>query len=401
MQVGELFALPELACTCYVVGGWVRDRLLQRIGRKVDLDLVLPEGAIDISRAIARKLKGGFVILDQDRQIARVVLPDLTIDFAQQIGSSLLEDLSLRDFTINGIAQEIHNLENYIDPHHGRIDLQNRVIRMIHPDNLKADRLRVLRAYRLAAQLDFRIEDKTQIELCTSADGLKAIASERIFAELCHLLLAGELGTTWLIRAITDRVLSAWLKEDFLELERFSRIDSAIALLINTYPQLQAFFNQPLTKERPAIITVKLAALANSAYAVEPLGFSKIEQKWLLGILRHLPQLREILSSDDPVIYYRFYQKVKDFFPALIAVAIAQGWEFTTLQPLLNRWLDPCDPLVYPVNLITGDELQTLFHLKPSPQIGELLEAVRIAQVKGEVRDRHSAIALIKQRLNQ
>lgn len=395
MQVEALFALPELPTPCYVVGGWVRDRLLQRMPQRLDVDLVLPDHAVMTAKTIARQLGGGFVVLDAERQIARVVLPDITIDFAQQMGNSLIEDLSLRDFTINAIAQEVHDLSEYIDPYQGRRDAEKRLVSMIRPENLRADPLRVLRAYRLAGQLNFTIEPNTHSALTQCADGLSGIASERILAELCHLLSAGKLGSTWLIQAVQDGILGAWLPLEILQLQRFQHIDDTIAVLTTRYAQLEQFFAQPLTKERSIMIITKLTALVNSAHGVEPLGLSKIEQKWLLGILRHLPQLEVLINTSDPVGHYQFCQRVKNFFPALTAIALADGWDLPHLTPWLDRWCQPDDPLFYPRNLLTGDELQALFHLKPSPRIGELLEAVRYAQVRGEIHDRREALALV------
>jgi tRNA nucleotidyltransferase (CCA-adding enzyme) len=180
-----------------------------------------------------------------------------------------------------------------------------------------------------------------------------------------------------------------------LEIPRFQVIDQVIAQLVSAYPQLHPFFQQNITRERSAMIAIKLAALVNNAHALTPLGFSRSEQKWILGILRHLPQLREIVTTPEPVSTYQFCQRVKEFFPALVAIALADGMPLADLQPLLERWLDPCDPIFYPRQLLTGAEIRDQFHLKPSPKIGELLEAVRFAQIRGQIHDRGGALNLV------
>ncbi|HBW90708.1 MAG TPA: [cytidine(C)-cytidine(C)-adenosine (A)]-adding enzyme, partial [Cyanobacteria bacterium UBA11149] len=86
------------------VGGAVRDSLLSRRSDYLDLDFVLPVDAIKIARSLANRYKAGFVVLDKERQIARVVFEAATVDFAQQEGESIETDLYRRDFTINAIA---------------------------------------------------------------------------------------------------------------------------------------------------------------------------------------------------------------------------------------------------------------------------------------------------------
>jgi tRNA nucleotidyltransferase (CCA-adding enzyme) len=75
------------------VGGNVRDALLGRRAEYLDLDFVMPQGAVKTARAIANHHKAGFVLLDAERQIARVVFEHATVDFAQQVGESLETDL--------------------------------------------------------------------------------------------------------------------------------------------------------------------------------------------------------------------------------------------------------------------------------------------------------------------
>jgi tRNA nucleotidyltransferase (CCA-adding enzyme) len=381
--------IAELPYPCYVVGGWVRDQILGRSPDRLDLDLVLTEQVIPTAKRFAQKYGGGFVVLDQERQIARVVLPQGTIDFALQVGADIRDDLGKRDFAMNAIAIEVHDPATAIDPYGGQEDIHRKLVRMIHPDNLKADGLRILRAYRQAAQLDFQIEENTRQHLIKLRGKLAHVASERVLMELSYLL---EHGAYWLCQALTDGVLEHWLPSPVLEITRFQQIDSVIRDLVVNYPQLQPFFSQNLCKERPALVAVKLASLINSAYAIEPLGLSRNEQRWLVGILRYLPTFRAEVADLQPIPAYRLFQATNAFFPALVAVAIAEGVHLVLCQPWLERWLDPHDPIAHPVTLLRGDEIKQIFHLKQSPRIGELLEAVRLAQLQGLIGDRQGAI---------
>lgn len=163
--VKEVFAInrQELPENAYLVGGAVRDALLNRQKDYIDLDFVVPEKAIEIAQTIAHHYKAGFVVLDAVRQIARVVFPQGTLDFAQQEGESLEIDLKRRDFTVNALAYNLHTQEIF-DPLGGLKDLGCQSLRMISRENLQDDPLRLLRAYRQAAQLDFEIEPHTRAD---------------------------------------------------------------------------------------------------------------------------------------------------------------------------------------------------------------------------------------------
>ncbi len=403
------FDFNDLPTPAYLVGGWVRDCLLNRQGKYLDLDFVLPEKAVETAQAIARKYKAGFVVLDAERQIARVVFKDGTADFAQQMGNSLEVDLGRRDFCMNAIAMECHQLignrslvigdrlsaTEYIDPFDGTGDLKAKRIRMVAPENLADDPLRILRGYRQAAQLGFEIEDLTRQVLIKFAPRLKSVAAERVRTELGYLLSISN-GSQWMIAAISDRILDDWLSPQHLNLDRFTKIENAISRLLLKYPNLQLFFNKQLSGDRYVLMIIKLAALSNSATALEPLGLSRAEQRWLVGILRYLSQFITLLDHASPREQYKFFQPTLEFFPAIAALALANGCELEAIAPWLERWLNPADVIAYPPSLITGDDLRQDLGIAPSPKIGELLESVKIAQVEGKIQTKQEAIAFIK-----
>ncbi|MEM6399950.1 MAG: CCA tRNA nucleotidyltransferase, partial [Cyanobacteria bacterium P01_D01_bin.116] len=117
------FNLKLLPKPAYLVGGAVRDAILERNREYLDLDFILPSDAVNVAREIAKYHQAGFVLLDEQRQIARVVFPNATVDIAQQEGDSVEADLHRRDFTINAIAYNIHTQE-IIDPLQGGADLE-------------------------------------------------------------------------------------------------------------------------------------------------------------------------------------------------------------------------------------------------------------------------------------
>ncbi len=126
-----------------------------------DIDFAVATDTIELAREFAKKINGSFVLLDEVFLIGRVVKDELTIDFAQLRGNSIEADLAERDFTINAMATSLE-CDRLIDPFRGQEDLKNRLIRMVNEENLKADPLRVLRAYRFHATLSFEIEEKNK-----------------------------------------------------------------------------------------------------------------------------------------------------------------------------------------------------------------------------------------------
>ncbi|MEM0980906.1 MAG: CCA tRNA nucleotidyltransferase, partial [Cyanobacteria bacterium P01_H01_bin.58] len=115
------FDLTLLPSSAHLVGGSVRDALLGRKADYLDLDFVLPGEAIETAHFIARHYGVGFVVLDPKNKIARVVFPQATVDFAQQVGNTLETDLHRRDFTVNAIAYHPHT-EQIFDPLGGCAD---------------------------------------------------------------------------------------------------------------------------------------------------------------------------------------------------------------------------------------------------------------------------------------
>jgi tRNA nucleotidyltransferase/poly(A) polymerase len=179
----------------YVVGGAVRDLLLER-ENIVDLDFAVPGDGLAVARRVANALGGAYYPLDAERGTGRVVLDTgaappkakTYLDFATLRGSTLLEDLVDRDFTINAIALSTSKALELIDPLQGRRDLAARQIRATSTTTFKHDPVRVVRAVRQAVELDFVIEAETDQTLREAASELPGVSPERRRDELLKLL---------------------------------------------------------------------------------------------------------------------------------------------------------------------------------------------------------------------
>jgi tRNA nucleotidyltransferase/poly(A) polymerase len=131
----------------YLVGGAVRDMLLNRFSR--DLDFAVPSNGVSLARRVARALDANFMVLDAERDTGRVIVIDSEgtrtfLDFATFRGEGLEGDLRDRDFTINAIAFSVQG-QTLIDPLNGVTDLHAKLIRACSHTSLQKDPVRILR----------------------------------------------------------------------------------------------------------------------------------------------------------------------------------------------------------------------------------------------------------------
>lgn len=187
--------LAESGFSAYAVGGAVRDSLLGR--EPYDWDVAtdaLPEEVMNIfsdRRVIPTGIRHGTVTVLFDGggiEITTFRIDGEYADFRHPSGvsfsKSIGDDLSRRDFTVNAIA--FSEREGIIDPYGGISDLEARLLRTVGDAQTRfcEDALRILRAFRFCASLEFEIEEKTYAAACRCAKLLRGIARERIGAEL-------------------------------------------------------------------------------------------------------------------------------------------------------------------------------------------------------------------------
>lgn len=184
----------------YFVGGSVRDRIL---GLTVnDVDIATSAMPSEIKKIFQRTVDigiehGTVMVLENDEsyEITTFRTESTYKDFRRPDSvtfvRSLTDDLMRRDFTMNAIAMDIEG--NLIDPFDGLVDLDRRIIRAVGKpqERFQEDALRMMRAVRFAAQLDFEIEGETLLSIRENAHLLKKIAVERIQVEF-EKLLTGE-----------------------------------------------------------------------------------------------------------------------------------------------------------------------------------------------------------------
>ena len=209
---GEIFQLmsgvaDDLGIECYLIGGYVRDLLLQRPSK--DIDVVVVGSGIDMAKAVAHKLgKNTHVSIFKTYGTAQVKNRQYELEFVgarresyqQESRNPIVEDGTLeedqnrRDFTINALAICLNKARfgELIDPFGGISDLEQKILRTpLNPDiTFSDDPLRMLRAIRFATQLDFRIADDTLEAITRNSQRITIITKERVLDELNKIMAA-------------------------------------------------------------------------------------------------------------------------------------------------------------------------------------------------------------------
>ncbi len=191
----------------YVTGGYVRDWLLGRASKDIDLSVSAP--AIPLARRIADRTGGAFYVLDDDLDAARVLYrsPDaLEVDFARLRAPDIEADLGERDFSVNAMAVDVRacydQYPEVLDPLGGRDDLATRTLRATSEHAFRSDPVRLLRAVRLAASVGLRIEPDTQSWMRRDAALISRTSAERIRQELVLIVAAD--GAAGHLRSLDD-----------------------------------------------------------------------------------------------------------------------------------------------------------------------------------------------------
>ena len=200
-------AAMELDVPCYLIGGFVRDKILGRPTK--DMDIVCVGNGIALAEKVAQQFKPRpEVNIFKTFGTAQIKTDDMEIEFvgarkesysfdsrkpAVQLGS-LEDDQDRRDFTINALAISL-NTEDFgvlIDPFNGMDDLKAKLIQtpLAPAQTFSDDPLRMMRAIRFAAQLGFTIEGKTFTAIIENAERIKIVSKERIADELNKILLS-------------------------------------------------------------------------------------------------------------------------------------------------------------------------------------------------------------------
>ncbi|MEM7050734.1 MAG: hypothetical protein AAF604_13795 [Acidobacteriota bacterium] len=380
----------------YLVGGYPRDFLLDRPSH--DFDVVVSGGGREIAQAVAASTSARLVPLGHHEQATyRLVGADFVLDILDRGGLSFEEDLRRRDLTINAIAVDLPS-GRWLDPTGGRQDLEERILRAPRPGVFTEDPLRVLRLARFVAQLPgFEAEARTLEQARSAVSQLSAVAKERIRVELDLLF---------------DSPAAAAGLACLVELE--------------IYPRL--WFGPLADRDQGRISAQRLRRLDALAAGVAHLAIDRAAVRWALswssgdGAGNSLPALdrfvenglmsrrraaavRLLLTADKQPANERsrrrFLHRFADLWPsAMLQIAVLQAdlagrpkvsWR-EAFEALETLEAEHGDEIKRPSPLLSGRDLQKLLGATPGPRIGRAQQALRVAQVDGDLTNREQAI---------
>ena len=201
-KIEELPILKEFLdknASLYIVGGFLRDKLLNKESFDVDF-IVQNQNAIDLAKKFAQKTGYTFVMLDEEYEIARVVSEDKLhyFDFARCEDDNIETDLKRRDLTINSLCLEVFPETKIIDVNNAVRDIQNGIIKTVSYKNLVDDPLRLLRVFRFASITNFEIDNDLINFIKENVSLIKNSAKERINQEVIKFF-EGESSSKYLV----------------------------------------------------------------------------------------------------------------------------------------------------------------------------------------------------------
>lgn len=397
----------------FLVGGYIRDLLLgirkQKLVYKVkDRDFAVKSSfkAKNIAIRTAKKFDGTFVIL-KPGQTYRVVSKNKAVpthrdrfreilDFSP-FKTSINNDLSRRDFTINAMAWSPET--GIVDTFGGRNDLANRTLKAVRMKNLTQDPLRIIRAYRIAAELGFEIEKRTRKNLKKNSGKLAGVASERITDEFFKFLCCDN-AIEYLNKCNEDSVLKKIFssndrikKTDTLSkgINILNKFDSFLETQLkkiektNEGKEIAAFLRQEVSQGLNRIGLIRLALLTIDIPICDSiLRFSRDIHKSVRDIHSgYRAALQKIIYTE---LYRIFNASGKRCFEIAILLSFIKRKNIKKIFRRANEYLKIKNKI-----LLSGNDVQDILQIKPGAEIGRVLSRLKDMQYMEVVKTRAQA----------
>jgi tRNA nucleotidyltransferase/poly(A) polymerase len=401
----------------YLVGGCVRDLLLGRM--PTDYDIVFLEDPNAYARQLAAAAGGRVVEIGKPAfRLWRVVTANEVIDVAPAAGANLTEDLCQRDFTINALAIHAATGE-VIDVTGGRRDLSAGTIRMVSDAAFRADPVRLLRAFRFAAGLGFRVDPATRAAIARDAALIAQSAGERIRAELFKLLSAAAAYPQVVAMQEAGLLQALFPALDPSGIDCGLKTLQALEFFLNGFPSfpsdLAAGLNAEFKEHRRVLL--KCAALLRpivpprQTSALARLRLSSRDAVRLERLMRPVPlppelALGTLVSASEEL---RFFRAAGDLAPDLLMQALAvdptdaarPALGTANILQMLHHYFFRYRPKALSPPPITGKDLIHKFGLRPSRRFKLILDLVDEARLAREAFTRADALALVRTHLDE
>ena len=345
------FILSSLPAGSFLVGGYIRDLILGRLNTSIDVDIVVPNNAIKVGKQIADKFEGKFIILDEVRNVIRIIFKHISIDIASQILPSIESDLLSRDFSINAIAFSFEK-KLIIDPSNGIKDIQLSFLRTNSTQNFLDDPLRILRCFRFVSELNFNVDVKIISFFKNYKNQLSLIANERINYEIQRIIRGEAVPKS--IKLINKCKI-------------FDYIQSENNLMdINFEKSNFDNFNK-IEKEKflPLFFLIQIFdefSLKNLKFSKSEISKIKLLRKWKFLLKeKTIFELSEIERFD-------LHKELEDILPCFI-LFLPQSCQ----TDWLNRWRNKDDKLFHPTSLIKANDIKFYLKVQDGPILGKLI----------------------------
>ena len=323
-------------------------------------------------------------------------------------GKTLTEDLGRRDFTINAIALRINEKDVFelIDPYDGEKDIKKKILKAVGDPNLrfKEDALRLLRAVRIANDLEFTIEKITWEKICEDSKLIANISAERIKTELLRILASVHPYEG--IMLLKDSGLLEFILPELLEgidisMVRPGRHHTTDVFMHNVLSLKFCPSEDPIVRfatllhdtGKPKVMAKdseglvifhnhEVAGARIAAAVCDRLKFSKKEKEKIVMLIRwHMFSVNE--NQTDATIR-RFIRKigvenVKDMMDLRVADRLgggtqtAESWRLKLFKEKIEEQLQPA-PFSINDMAIDGSDIMELLQIKPGPKVGEILQ---------------------------
>lgn len=417
-------ALKASGYEAYIVGGCVRDLLMNKVPHDWDITTnATPEEMLKVFKNAKYENAFGTVLIpirktakdDQVKGDLEDVVevttyrseqgysdrrhPDL-VRFETQID----KDLERRDFTINALALDVQNTEKVIDLFGGQKDIKDKIIRAVGEpsDRFKEDALRMLRAIRFRAQLDFELEPKTQRAILKLAGSIKFVSQERIRDEFIKILKSPRayegvklLHECKLLQYILPELEQGVdVKQDRHHIYPvFKHNLLALKTCPNSNWQVRlAALLHDVAKPKTRKIIGGIATFYNHEYLgakmvakiMTRLKFSTTDQERVVNLVRNhmfYYNVGEVTAASVRRLIAKVgRENLKDLIDLRIADRLGSGtpkampYKLRHLQYMMAKVQN--DPVSVKMLKINGDDLIKLLKITPGPKIGALLDVL-------------------------
>lgn len=422
----------------YLVGGAVRDILLGRPVRDFDFCV---EGLVrPIGKSIANELNGAYYVLDDEREMVRVIIygadsETYDVDIALLSGNCIEDDLRERDFTINAMAIELCPTPRLIDPLNGLFDLHTKTLRMCSPDSLRNDPLRALRAIRMSLEFDMSMDSALLGEMFSVSGFINQSSYERHRDELFKIIKMGKNRlTVRLLRkfGFLDFLFPGFLNEEWEErIKYIASMDIVFVLLrtseairngddffsayligkIGNYRHcLQNFFDKTLALYHTRHMLLCLGMIERALSDNNEQKMISWNKKLTLSGAESYFIAKSSAASDflldeknvaswNDIDSYRYFLSFKEGGIGGILLYLAQIYAGSDTREKFERWTEAVNlaekllsdyfsrynDVIAPEAFLRGNEIQSVTGLAAGPIIGKIKKELIEAQVMGHV----------------